>query len=61
MLRRRQAFTRDDSVLRMIVLPVAITGGFLLTHAAWSAYHGAVFVLFVLLGGVFATLRRLRK
>jgi len=59
LLRRRQAFTRDDRVLRMIVLPAAITGAFLLTHAAWSAYHGAVFVVFVLLGGVFATLRRL--
>jgi uncharacterized membrane protein len=61
MLRRRQAFTRQDSVPRMVVLPAAIAGAFLLTHAAWSAYHGAVFAAFVLLGGVFATVRRLGK
>jgi uncharacterized membrane protein len=59
LLDRRQAFTRDDSVLRMVALPIGISGAFLLTHAAWSAYHGAVFAVFILVGGAFATLRRL--
>lgn len=61
LLRGRQTFTREDSVLRMVVLPVAITGAFLLTHAAWSAFHGAIFAGFVLLGGAIATLRRLLR
>ena len=61
LLRGRQAFTREDSVLRMVLLPVAIAGAFLLTHAAWSAYNGAIFASLVLLGGAFATLRRLLK
>lgn len=61
LLRGRQAFTREDGVVKMVVLPVAITAVFFLSHAAWSALHGAVFAGFVLLGGLFATLRRLLK
>lgn len=61
LLQGRQAFKRDDSVLRMVALPVAITGAFFLTHSAWSAHHGAIFAAFVLLGGAIATLRRLLR
>lgn len=59
LLRRRQAFTREDSWLRVIVLPTAIALVFLLTHAVWSAYNGATFAGLVLAGGAFATVRRL--
>jgi uncharacterized membrane protein len=61
LLRGRQAFGRDDSMIRMVVLPLGITGAFLLTHAFWSAHNGAVFAAFVLVGGALATLRRLLK
>jgi uncharacterized membrane protein len=61
LLRGRQAFTRDDSVIRLIVVPAGAALVFLLTHAFWSAYNGAVFAGLVLVGGAFATLRRLLK